>query len=153
VTILTTREMPICGILYVAAAHKYGERMKKPEPSLELTPAGIPVSLRPFFQEYLLEDLDPEHSAFTVIERTLAWGDRRELQWLHLWVAAPGGVDPPVRLAPPAATAATLLALFLRSDRLSAWRADMAALVYRQVSGFAALRDASPDRTGRFQCY
>ena len=56
--------------------------MKKPEPSLELTPAGIPVSLRPFFQEYVLEDLDPERSAFTVIERTLAWGDRRELQWL-----------------------------------------------------------------------
>jgi hypothetical protein len=56
--------------------------LRKPETSLELTPAGIPVSLRPFFQEYVLEDLDPERSAFTVIERTLAWGDRRELQWL-----------------------------------------------------------------------
>jgi hypothetical protein len=49
---------------------------------LEQTPAGIPVTLRPFFQEYVLEDLDPERSAFTVIERTLAWGDRQELRWL-----------------------------------------------------------------------
>lgn len=49
---------------------------------LEFTPNGIPVSLRPFFQEYVLEKLDPERDAFTVIERTLAWGDIRELQWL-----------------------------------------------------------------------
>ncbi len=48
----------------------------------ERTSAGIPVSLRPFFQEYTLEDLDPERSAFTVIERTLAWGDILELRWL-----------------------------------------------------------------------
>ena len=48
----------------------------------ERTPAGIPVSLRPFFQEYTLEDLDPERSAFTVIERTLGWGDAPELRWL-----------------------------------------------------------------------
>jgi hypothetical protein len=50
--------------------------------TLELTPAGIPVSLRPFFQEYVLENLDPERSAFTVIERTLAWGRLPELRWL-----------------------------------------------------------------------
>jgi len=49
---------------------------------LERTPAGIPVSLRLFFQEYVLEDLDTERSAFTVIERTLAWGDLPELRWL-----------------------------------------------------------------------
>lgn len=49
---------------------------------LEFTPAGIPISLRPFFQEYELEKLDPETSAFTVIERTLAWGDLAELRWL-----------------------------------------------------------------------
>lgn len=49
---------------------------------LEKTPAGIPVSLRPFFQEYCLEALDLERSAFTVIERTLAWGERLELRWL-----------------------------------------------------------------------
>jgi hypothetical protein len=48
---------------------------------LEQTPAAIPVSLRPFFQEYVLEKLDPEDSAFTVIERTLAWGDLPELRW------------------------------------------------------------------------
>jgi hypothetical protein len=50
--------------------------------ALELTPSGIPVSLRPFFQEYVLENLDPERSAFTVIERTLAWGRMPELRWL-----------------------------------------------------------------------
>ena len=48
----------------------------------ELTPHGIPVSLRPFFQEYTLENLDPKVDAFTVIERTLSWGNRRELRWL-----------------------------------------------------------------------
>jgi hypothetical protein len=52
------------------------------EDTLELTPAGIPVSLRSFFQEYVLENLDPERSAFTVIERTLAWGDPPELRWI-----------------------------------------------------------------------
>ena len=56
--------------------------MEKSESLLELTSAGIPVGLRPFFQEYVLEDLDPQRSAFTVIERTLAWGDRRALCWL-----------------------------------------------------------------------
>lgn len=50
--------------------------------ALERTPAGIPTTLRPFFQEYALEDLDPERNAFTVIERTLAWGDVPELRWL-----------------------------------------------------------------------
>ena len=55
--------------------------IKRDEP-LVLTPAGIPVRLRPFFQEYELERLDPEQSAFTVIERTLAWGEVPELRWL-----------------------------------------------------------------------
>jgi hypothetical protein len=54
----------------------------KADAQLERTAAGIPVSLRPFFQEYQFEDLDPERSAFTVIERTLAWGDVPELRWL-----------------------------------------------------------------------
>jgi hypothetical protein len=49
---------------------------------LPLTANGIPISLRPCFQEYTLEKLDPERDAFTVIERTLARGDRRELRWL-----------------------------------------------------------------------
>ena len=46
------------------------------------TSAGIPVSLRPFFQEYVLEELHLEQSAFVIIERTLGWGDVPELQWL-----------------------------------------------------------------------
>ena len=49
---------------------------------LVLTPRGLPISLRPFFQDYELERLDPETDAFTIIERTLSWGDRRELRWL-----------------------------------------------------------------------
>lgn len=59
---------------------------KKPIPildqPLEFTPKGIPISLRPFFQEYTLENLDPDRDAFTVMERALAWGDIRELRWL-----------------------------------------------------------------------
>ena len=46
---------------------------------LPLTPNGIPISLRPCFQEYTLEKLDPERDAFTVIERTLARGDRQHV--------------------------------------------------------------------------
>ncbi|MBN1887564.1 MAG: hypothetical protein JW850_06225 [Thermoflexales bacterium] len=53
-----------------------------PSREVEQTPAGIPVSLRPYFQEYVLEELDPERSAFTIIERTLAWGELAELRWL-----------------------------------------------------------------------
>jgi hypothetical protein len=34
--------------------------------SLTLTQYGIPVSLRAFFQEYRLEDLDPDHDAATI---------------------------------------------------------------------------------------
>ena len=40
---------------------------------LPLTANGIPISLRPCFQEYTLEKLDPGRDAFTVIGRT----------WLH----------------------------------------------------------------------
>ncbi len=49
---------------------------------LAMTLRGIPLSLRPFFQEYELENIDPDRDAFTVIERTLSWGNRRELRWL-----------------------------------------------------------------------
>lgn len=58
------------------------ERLSAVAHTIEKTPAGIPSSLRPFFQEYVLEDLDPEGNAFLVIERTLAWGDVAELRWL-----------------------------------------------------------------------
>ena len=51
-------------------------------PSLEFTPAGVPASLRPFFQDCVFENINPETDAFTVIERTLSWGNRRELRWL-----------------------------------------------------------------------
>ena len=49
---------------------------------MEFTAKGIPTSLRPAFQEYDLEKLDPDEHAFTVIERTLAYGNRQELRWL-----------------------------------------------------------------------
>jgi len=49
---------------------------------MEFTPKGIPTSLRPFFQEYVLEDIDPDKHPFTVIERTLEWGNREEVHWL-----------------------------------------------------------------------
>ncbi|MCI0476351.1 MAG: hypothetical protein L0Y55_08890 [Anaerolineales bacterium] len=49
---------------------------------LEFTPNGIPVSLRPFFQEYVLEKLDLRDSAFVIMERALAWGTINELRWL-----------------------------------------------------------------------
>lgn len=46
------------------------------------TAKGIPLSLRPAFQEYRLEELDPDQHAFTIIKRTMAHGDRDELRWL-----------------------------------------------------------------------
>jgi len=52
------------------------------DPHLILTANGIPVSLRPAFQEYDLEDIKPDKDAFTIIERTLAYGRRAELRWL-----------------------------------------------------------------------
>lgn len=48
------------------------------------TEAGIPSSLRPFFQEYTLESLDPSLHAELIIERTLAHGNRLELRWLFV---------------------------------------------------------------------
>jgi hypothetical protein len=42
----------------------------------------IPASLAPFFQEYNLEQLDPERSAATIIERVLQFGNRAEIRWL-----------------------------------------------------------------------
>jgi hypothetical protein len=46
------------------------------------TARGIPLSLRPAFQEYDIEKLDPEEHAFTIIERALTWGNREETRWL-----------------------------------------------------------------------
>ena len=44
--------------------------------------SSIPASLSPFFQEYRLEDLDLERSAYTIIERSLRFGNREEIRWL-----------------------------------------------------------------------
>jgi len=43
---------------------------------------AIPKSLKPFFPEYTLEQLDVQRDAFTIIERTLRYGSRQELRWL-----------------------------------------------------------------------
>lgn len=51
-------------------------------PNLSTTAAGIPDSLRPCFQEYDFERLDLLQHGDLIIERTLAYGDRRELRWL-----------------------------------------------------------------------
>jgi hypothetical protein len=48
----------------------------------ETTPAGLPRSVAPYFQEYALEQIDPAQHSELVIERVLAYGDRRELRWL-----------------------------------------------------------------------
>ena len=53
-----------------------------PQPTSPMTAAGIPRSLVSCFQEYDLERLDPAQHANLVIERVLAYGDRRELGWL-----------------------------------------------------------------------
>jgi hypothetical protein len=44
----------------------------------------IPPSLAPFFQEYDIARLNPEKDAFTIIERTLQYGNREELRWLFI---------------------------------------------------------------------
>ncbi|MCG3212546.1 MAG: hypothetical protein FOGNACKC_06216 [Anaerolineae bacterium] len=46
------------------------------------TAAGIPYSLRPCFQEYDIDQLDPQQHRDLIIERTLAYGNRQEVRWL-----------------------------------------------------------------------
>lgn len=46
------------------------------------TANGLPLSLRSCFQEYTFEQLDPTQHADLIIERTLAYGNRREVKWL-----------------------------------------------------------------------
>ncbi|MBN1642106.1 MAG: hypothetical protein JXA09_12805 [Anaerolineae bacterium] len=48
-----------------------------------MTQEPIPHSLAPFLPEYDLGTLDLDRAAWTVIERTLRYGDRRELRWLY----------------------------------------------------------------------
>lgn len=47
-----------------------------------VTAAGIPCSLVACFQEYDLDALDPAQHGHLIIERVLAYDDRRELRWL-----------------------------------------------------------------------
>jgi hypothetical protein len=42
----------------------------------------IPVTARPFFQEYNVELLDIDQHAALIIERILAYGNRAEIRWL-----------------------------------------------------------------------
>lgn len=42
----------------------------------------IPLSLAPFFQEYDIKSIDAKRDSFTIIERTLQFGNREELRWL-----------------------------------------------------------------------
>jgi hypothetical protein len=64
----------------------------------------IPSSLAPFFQEYDLSKLDLDRSAWTIIERTLQYGNREEIRWLFQtysqqkirdWVAQWGNIALP----------------------------------------------------------
>jgi hypothetical protein len=43
---------------------------------------ALPSSLAPFFQEYDIAHLNPEECSFTIIDRTLQFGNRSELRWL-----------------------------------------------------------------------
>ena len=58
-----------------------------------LTAAGIPRSLAPCFQEYDLEALDPAQHSDLLIERVLAYGDRRELRWLFCLYGRPRVIE------------------------------------------------------------
>lgn len=49
---------------------------------MRLSKTNIPSTLRFAFQEYDLDQLSLERDAFTIIERTLAYGSRDELRWL-----------------------------------------------------------------------
>jgi Family of unknown function (DUF6922) len=44
----------------------------------------IPPSIAPFFQGYDIARLNPEKDSFTIIERTLQFGNREEIRWLFL---------------------------------------------------------------------
>jgi len=50
---------------------------------VELSAGGIPVSLKPFFQEYDFDWLDADRHRDVVIERTLGYGNRSEARWLY----------------------------------------------------------------------
>ncbi|MEZ4869052.1 MAG: hypothetical protein R3C14_47460 [Caldilineaceae bacterium] len=47
-----------------------------------LSSEKIPPTLRPCFQEYNFDQLDPAQHKELIIERVLAYGNRQELSWL-----------------------------------------------------------------------
>jgi hypothetical protein len=49
---------------------------------MQLHSASIPVSLKPYFQEYNLDDLDVRRDVDLIIQRTLEFGDWDEIRWL-----------------------------------------------------------------------
>ena len=44
--------------------------------------SAIPISLKPFFQEYDISKLTSENDSHTIIERVLQFGNRVEIKWL-----------------------------------------------------------------------
>jgi hypothetical protein len=54
-----------------------------------VTAAGVPRSLVACFQEYNLDALDPAQHGHLIIERVLAYGDRKELRWLFAQYGRP----------------------------------------------------------------
>ena len=50
--------------------------------SLESTPARLPDRMRPFFQEYDLEDIQITRDADLIIQRLLDEGDWEDARWL-----------------------------------------------------------------------
>ena len=44
--------------------------------------SGIPISAKPFFQEYIFSKLDAHQHASLVIERILSYGNRVEVRWV-----------------------------------------------------------------------
>jgi hypothetical protein len=43
---------------------------------------SIPISLKPFLQEFDISKLNLEKDAFTIIERVLQFGNRQEIKWM-----------------------------------------------------------------------
>ena len=63
-------------------ARQAGQEYAQPFSPEERTTSGVPRSLAPSFQEYDIERLDPALHQDLIVERVLAFGDRRELRWL-----------------------------------------------------------------------
>jgi hypothetical protein len=49
---------------------------------MSVHPQSIPLSLKPYFQEYDLKDLRLQRDANLIIQRTLEFGTWEEVRWL-----------------------------------------------------------------------